>query len=206
MLITLETGTATVYAGFPDAPSHRNLGTIAAGESLELDGVLAGEVVSLQGSSEFTYVATPGSGDPGDPGEPGDAIDAVLSYWECNQPGCSSPNWYGAVINWPAWSAYHTNNRAGDLSRSVFAIEDDAALYPYMGSWADGCEVTTVSGTVIIIEWERGTNEWRETWLNPGESHVINLTSPEDGAMIEGPDYSPGFSVTLNTCTPQPLP
>ncbi len=54
-----------------------------------------------------------------------------------------------------------------------------------MGAWADGCEVTAVSGLVLIIEWERGTDQWRETYLDPGESHVIDLVSPEDGAMIE---------------------
>ena len=75
-----------------------------------------------------------------------------------------------------------------------------------MGAWADGCEVTAVSGLVLIIEWERGTDQWRETYLDPGESHVIDLVSPEDGAMIETAEGWPAFSITLRNCTPQPLP
>jgi hypothetical protein len=109
------------------------------------------------------------------------------------------------VINWPSWAAYGSNGRAGDLSRSVFDA-DGNALYPYMGSWANGCEVTAQSGIVEIVEWERGTNTYRETFLQPGEVHVISLVSPEDGAMIETYDSGPQFSVTLRNCTPQPLP
>ena len=75
-----------------------------------------------------------------------------------------------------------------------------------MGSWANGCKVTAQSGIVLIIEWQRGSEAWRETWLNPGETHVIQLTSPENGAMIESYDNAPQFSVTLQNCTPQPLP
>src|SRR5678816_1658802 len=85
---------------------------------------------------------------------------------------------------WPSWAAYQTNARSGDQSRSVFSA-DGTPLYPYMGSWAQSCEVTAESGVVLIIEWQRGTNVWRETWLYPRQSHVIDLVSPEDGAMIE---------------------
>jgi hypothetical protein len=74
-----------------------------------------------------------------------------------------------------------------------------------MGAWAQGCEVTGESGTVLIIEWQRGTDVWRETWLQPGQSHVIDLVPPEDGAMIETYDGSPGFSASLRNCTPQPI-
>jgi hypothetical protein len=82
---------------------------------------------------------------------------------------------------------------------------DGTPLYPYMGSWAQSCEVTAESGVVQIIEWQRGTDVWRETWLYPRQSHVIDLVSPEDGAMIETYDGSPGFSVSLRNCTPQPI-
>jgi hypothetical protein len=75
-----------------------------------------------------------------------------------------------------------------------------------MGAWANGCEVTAVTGTVLIIEWQRGANVWRETFLEPGEKHTISLTSPENGAMIETYDYGPEFSVKLKNCTPQPVP
>jgi len=73
-----------------------------------------------------------------------------------------------------------------------------------MGSWANGCEVTAVSGVVVIIEWERGSNVWRSTSLQPGQTHTIQLTSPENGAMIETDDgHVGGFSVSLQNCTPQ---
>jgi uncharacterized repeat protein (TIGR01451 family) len=134
----------------------------------------------------------------------GPVLESVLARWRCNIPECSGPDWTGAVIDWPSWAAHHSNARAGDKSRSVFSL-DDEPVYPYMGSWADGCEVTAVTGVVLIIEWQRGTNVWRETWLGPGQTHVIDLVWPEDGAMIETSDDSPGFSVTLEDCNPRPI-
>jgi hypothetical protein len=59
---------------------------------------------------------------------------------------------------------------------------------------------------VLVIEWKRGTDTWRETWLSPGQSHVIDLVAPEDSAMIETYEGSPGFSVSLDSCTPAALP
>jgi hypothetical protein len=35
---------------------------------------------------------------------------------------------------------------------------------------------------------------------------VIDLALPENGAMIETYDGSPGFSVSLANCVPQPIP
>ncbi len=75
-----------------------------------------------------------------------------------------------------------------------------------MGAWANGCTVTATAGQVLIIEWQRGTDVWREIWLREGQSHVISLTGPEDGAMIEAEDNSPGFSATLTNCIPRELP
>jgi hypothetical protein len=77
-------------------------------------------------------------------------------------------------------------------------------LYPYMGPWAEGCRITVVSGMALIVEWERGTNGWRETILSPGQTHVIRLRAPENGALIEGYP-TPGFSVSIDDCTPQPV-
>jgi hypothetical protein len=75
-----------------------------------------------------------------------------------------------------------------------------------MGSWADGCEVTAESGTILIIEWQRGTDVWLSTYVQPGETYVIDLISSEDGALIESNDSSTEFSVSLENCTPQPVP
>ena len=73
-----------------------------------------------------------------------------------------------------------------------------------MAAWADGCHVTAVTGTVLIVEWQRGTDEWRETLLAQGETHVIDLVGAEDNALIESPDNGSPFTVRLNNCDPNP--
>jgi hypothetical protein len=73
-----------------------------------------------------------------------------------------------------------------------------------MGAWANGCQVTVKSGTVLIIEWQRGTDAWRATTLQTGQTHTIQLVSPENNAVIESEDTAPGpFTVSLSNCTPQ---
>jgi hypothetical protein len=201
--IAIVDGTASAYAGRPDDSSHRWLATLSAGQSLDVAGLVDGEVLSVQADAPFTYQLT--FPDPTDPGPGGDVVDAIAALWRCNVPECTGDPWTGAVINWPSWAAYQSNARAGDQSRSVFA-DDDTPLYPYMGAWAEGCQVTAVAGTVLVIEWERGTDTWRETWLEPPESHVIHLVAPENSAMIETDDGISSFRVSLQSCTPQPLP
>jgi hypothetical protein len=75
-----------------------------------------------------------------------------------------------------------------------------------MGAWASGCEVTVVTGSVLVIEWVRGTNDWRSTYLAAGDRHTIQLVAPENNAMIETPNTIDDFSVSLENCSPQPLP
>ncbi len=209
MTVSITSGAATLYVGSPGAASHRVLATLFSGDSYQVSGVEAGEVLSVQSSGTFTYAITPGDPteppDPADPGEPDGVIHSVPGVWQCNAPDCSSANWYTELIPWPSWAAYNDNARSGQNAKAVFS-PDGEPLYPYMGSWADGCEVTAQSGTVLVIEWERGTDVWRETWLAPGETHTIDLQWPEDGAMLESFDFSPGFSVTLQNCEAQPLP
>jgi hypothetical protein len=200
--IEIDAGSASVFAGSPGDDSHRLLTTITAGQSYDVEGLTTGEVLSVQSDASFGYRAW--LPPPSDPDPPADAIQAIPAFWRCNVPECIGADWTGAVINWPAWAAYQSNARSGDQSRSVFA-GDDTPLYPYMGVWAQGCQVTAVSGTVLIIEWQRGTDSWRETWLQPGQSHTIDLIPPEDGAMIETDDGMTAFSVTLANCTPAPL-
>jgi hypothetical protein len=74
-----------------------------------------------------------------------------------------------------------------------------------MGSWATGCQLTVVDGAVLVIEWKRGSNSWRQTLVNAGESYTINLVGDEDGAMLETPNNTVPFHVTLQNCNPQPL-
>ena len=135
-----------------------------------------------------------------------DPVSSIPSFWRCNIPGCVGPDWVGGVIAWPEWAAFEDNARSGSNSRTVYDAQDEI-LYPYMGPWADGCEVTAVSGLVLVIEWERGTDVWRETYLTPGQSHTISLVPPENNAMIETLDsleYA-DFSVSLANCNPQTI-
>jgi hypothetical protein len=229
LTIVIESGAAGVYSGGPQDPSHSQLAWLSAGDAFAVSGLAGDEVLSVQSDSEFAYHvlptpdAPPGGGSGGDPGDgsgsgsdPGNgsgsgsgggdpnAIWSVQALWRCNIPECVGDDWTGAVIAWPSWAAYQSNARAGDQSRSVFDT-DGAPLYPYMGPWAQGCTVTVHSGVALIIEWQRGTDTWRETGVEAGQSHTIDLVSPEDSAMIETYDGYPNFSVTLDNCTPQPL-
>ena len=232
--IAVTSGSAAVYAGEPNAPSHRHLATLASGSSYKVVGLAQNEVISVQGGSSFAYawsnlpeatptntptaastsaatatpvstatpVATPqGCVDP----TACHPVSSINAFWRCDLPGCQAQDWVASVIAWPSWSAYPNNARSGSQSRTVYSATGEM-LHPYMGSWAHGCEVTAVSGRVLIIEWERGTDVWRETPLLPGQSHTISLVPPENGAMIETFDYDPIFSVSLANCTPEALP
>jgi hypothetical protein len=132
-------------------------------------------------------------------------VTSVQAHWVCNLESCMNTPWIGTVINWPSWAAYDNNARSGENFRTTYSPEGEP-LYPYMGSWADGCQVTAVSGIVLIIEWQRGTDVWRSTYLSPGQSHTIDLITPEDNVIIESPDTPDYFSVSLSNCTPQAIP
>jgi hypothetical protein len=204
--IEVTSGTVTAYAGVPGAPSHHVVTTIAAGGRYTFAALVPGEVLSVIGGGGFRYNLALGPFVPDEeiPEPPtGPVIHSVASEWRCDFEGCPG-HWYSHVITWPEWAAYSDNARAGTSFRRTYG-ESGQPIHPYMGSWADGCRVTAQSGIVLIIEWQRGQETWRETYLNPGETHVIDLEAPEDGAMIESFDFSPGFSVTLQNCTPQPL-
>lgn len=204
-IIWSDSGTVRIHAGPPGEEMHRMLATIGPGHSLHVEGLASREVLSVQGDAEFTYHMTlpPVT----EPERTGDAaaqrvIRSTAALWRCNIAGCRGNDWTGAVIAWPEWAAQQSNGRAGDASRSVFA-PDGTPLYPYMGGWAEGCKVTAESGAVLIVEWQRGAEVWRQTALYPGQSYVIHLASTENGAMIESYESSPGFSVTLANCTPR---
>ena len=208
LTIALETGMATAYAGPLDTVHHRRLATIEPGHPYAVAGLAPGEVLSVQGPSAFSYVlrgsrqAPPGA--PSSPRVSGEVHHAIVAHWRCDVPECKGADWHGAVVTWPSWAAYQNNHRSGDHSRSVFSSTGES-LYPYMGLWADGCEVTALSGLVLLIEWERGNDKWRETRLQPGQKHVIHLTPPENGAMIETEDNGPAFTVSLQNCRPKPV-
>src|SRR5690606_30781923 len=138
--------------------THRLLGTLEVGIEYEVSGLLAGEVLSVQDDNPFEVAVVLSDGQPPEApsGPPADAIHSIPGFWRCDIAECTTSDWVSSVINWPSWAAYPNNNRAGEQSRTVYST-DGEILYPYMGSWAHGCEVTVHSGTVLIIEWERGT-------------------------------------------------
>ena len=200
--VSVESGVATVHAGRPGEATHRLLATLKAGESLRVSGIKSGEVVSVQGDAAFTYrVALKKPPQR----QPGTVVSSIGARWQCNKvPGCTGDPWPGAVITWPEWSAKQSNGRTGNASVSRSVVSDAGEkLYPYMGAWAEGCDVTAEEGMVQIIEWKYGAETWRSTILLPGDSHVIHLVPPENGALIEADDGVTSFSVSLRDCTPQ---
>jgi len=201
--LLLGSGSASLYAGLPASQSHRVVGDLSVGAEFVVSGLMIGEVLSVQSTGQFSVAVDLPDAQP--PDLPDDLLYSIPAYWRCDIAECTGGDWLGSVIEWPSWAAYPNNARAGDESRTVYS-ETGGVLYPYMGSWAHGCEVTAYSGTVLVIEWERGTDIWRETWLEPGETHTIQLTAPEDGAMIEINGHFNDFAVQLSNCTPQPLP
>ena len=211
--VTVVTGNASVYAGTPNG-SHSSLATLAAGQSFTLPARGAGEVVSVQSDGDFQYTLTPGTPPTQEPTEEPtpactdptdcDPVSWVASVWKYNGTDPDPGDWSGGVITWPSWSAFASNNRAGFDSRTVYS-ESGQKLYPYMGEWADGCEIKVVTGGVLIIEWERGQGKWRETYLSAGDTHTINLVGSENGAMIETPNNIEPFEVSLSNCTPQKI-
>ena len=221
--IAVETGAATVHAGLPGDPSHRVLATVAAGQAFRVNGLAAAEVLSVQNEAPFRYRATffaPGPPTPTPtptptkpPAEPpprrppgtsgGRMVRAIPARWKCHKtPGCFSDPWTGAVIGWPDGTAHQGNGRTGNVLRFVYSVGGEP-LYPYMGAWAEGCEVTAESGSVQVVEWQYGAEQWRSTLLAPRQYHIIHLVPPENGALIEAAEGTTAFTVSLRNCNPQ---
>ena len=166
-------------------------------------------IVSVQSGSPFEYAFVPGP--PVPPTPPActdpttcDPVSWVNARWRYAGTGENPGDWYGGVITWPVGTAYQDNGRSGDNARTVYS-ESGVPLYPYMGAWADGCTVRVVTGRILIIEWERGTDEWRETRVNAGQAYTISLSGSEDGAMIETDNDVQPFTLSVSNCTPRPL-
>ncbi|MGD9695523.1 MAG: hypothetical protein AB7V42_07685 [Thermoleophilia bacterium] len=214
-VITITGGSANLFAGAPDAPSHNFITTLNTGQSYTVAGLAADQVLSLQNdSAAFAYGVTLGDGSS-TPTPPAtdctdpltcDTVSSIYTYWKCNIAECQEPDWGGGVIAWPAWAAYSDNARTRENSRTTFSADTGAEIYPYAGSWIDGCKITAVYDYVLIVVWKRGTDVWRPIYLAPGQSHVVSLQGDEDNVLIETPDTWTRFGVKIENCTPQPVP
>ncbi|WP_344175352.1 PKD domain-containing protein [Kribbella lupini] len=207
--ITVTSGSATVFSG-PVGDSHASLADLSAGQSYTVPTTLSGNsIVSVQSGSPFEYAFVPGPPVPPTPvacTDPTtcDPVSWVNARWRYAGTGENPGDWYGGVITWPVGTAYQGNGRSGDNARTVYS-ESGVPLYPYMGAWADGCTVRVVTGRILIVEWQRGTDEWRETRVNAGQAYTISLSGSEDGAMIETDNDVQPFTVSMSNCTPRPL-
>lgn len=216
--LAVVTGTATLFAGTPGGP-HRSIARLSAGEQHTVTGLATDQVLSVQNDdAPFSYVHTPGDVTPPDPEPtptptptvPAGAVvlESTLALWHCDAYATCADDgwapWVGGAVAWPEEAAYSTNAREGSNSRTVRDL-DGEVIHPYMGSWADGCRIHVLEGDVLVIEWQRGTDTWRPTYLSPGDVHTIELVGDEDGAMIETPDTPTTFTVALTDCTPQPV-
>ena len=58
MTVTITSGSASIYAGAPDASTHRVVSNIATGQSFTITNVTAGEYVSVQSGNPFSFQLT----------------------------------------------------------------------------------------------------------------------------------------------------
>jgi hypothetical protein len=212
LTINVNSGSAALYAGAPNATSHRYLSTTTTDQTYTVNDLSVDEVLSVQNDStpfSVRYRTNPATTEPPPPAcsDPMacSVVTSVYTKWRCNAPGCTTDDWGGGTISWPAWTAHADNQRAGESARVAYHADTREPVHPYMGSWADGCTVRAVHNLVMIIEWKRGAETWRSTRLAPGDSHTIRLQGDEDGALIETPDTWSKFAVSLSNCTPRPV-
>ena len=94
--ISVDVGSAGVFAGEPGAPSHRWLGSVSPGQDFAVSGLASGEVLSVQSDDSFRYRVTtpsppndPPDDPPDDPPPPppsGDPSQTVT--WTCTSTPC----------------------------------------------------------------------------------------------------------------------
>ena len=134
MGIAIAAGTATVYAGLPEASSHRQLASLGAGQSYVITGLAAGEVVSVQSGGAFSYVLTMPAAAPSptptpvatEPAAPG-AIAAQMVTWTCTGSPCGWGNSLsGHAVVWLAALAPTTMRLGYTTSAGVYVLASAA--------------------------------------------------------------------------------
>ena len=123
-------------------------------------------------------------------------LSSVPTHWhtEASGPPWGSTPWSGHSVEFPG-AAYRYNGRSGDGSRYMYEpVGADPSgthrtIYGYAAEWADGMHIHVNSGEALIIEWEWGSETWRETIVPAGSSMDIDLsdTTATVGPANPGP-------------------
>lgn len=234
LTVTVTSGWAALLVGQPGFDARTTYRILRAGESVQVTGVPDGRSLSVQGSASFGWTVSP---DPVEgaaigPSAPAatsgcrdvvtdlascDLVSSIPVNWKCDPAACSVPtdDWSEQAVAWPEGQAYDNNGRTQgganyrDTFRGDTDVVDSVPVYTYMGAWADGCTVTSLVGQAQIIEWDYGSELWRQTTLEPGHTHTIDLGkdaagNAENGAMIETGSAAP-TTVKIENCTPGPV-
>ena len=136
MTIAITSGAAGVYAGLPDAASHRLLASLSAGQVYVITGLAVGEVVSVQSGESFAYALTAPSGTPAPTPTPtavatepvpSGSTAAQLVTWTCTGSPCDwGSSVSGRAVVWPATLGASSTRLGYTTSASVYLPADAA--------------------------------------------------------------------------------
>ena len=124
-------------------------------------------------------------------------VSSTIAHWHNSPtPPLDSSPWTGSVVEWPG-ASYRNNNRGGGGGQYLFEANvtphtNERPMWGYATDWMDGATIELLSGTnLLIIEWKRGTDTWRTTYLTTiGQTHTINLSDTTSGTIV-GPTPAP---------------
>lgn len=104
--------------------------------------------------------------------------------WSTDPDIVTGTPWTGSTaVGVPQYLGYQGNARSGSNERYVFGgpgtADEDQKRYAYMGAWMHGATIENTDATddLLIVEWIRGTDGWRETTITPGNTYTIDLTN-----------------------------
>lgn len=196
--ITVNSGSANLNAGYPDDTTFRSLGSVNAGESITVSGLVEGEVLVVSNSTaSFTYDATVTEPTPPDPAS-GPEHTSRLATLTCDGTNCpAGPSTSTNAIVWPV-SAKPVYHRLDYVS--------DRAIY-LPRAYADGAKISIVSGSASVRAGHGNATEFRLLRaLNAGETFVVssaNLASGEVISVTSGSQFT--FTAELSATPPAPV-
>jgi hypothetical protein len=194
LTVTITTGNAAVYAGLPDAASHRFVTSISTGGSYTIAGLSTGEVVSVQSDYSFAFTVSGGATPPPPPPPPTDPLSSVVS-WNCTGTPCPwGSTLTGNALVWDA-SAGAGNTRLGyTTSKSI-----------YLPS-ANGVTVNVTEGTAAAYAGlpDAPSHRFLAT-IQPGQSYVVTGLASGEVVSVQA-DSAFRFLVTYVAGPPPPPP